>query len=110
MDLENVKDFRDIPLDQTMNLMSSTRLVLGPSSGPMHLASLCGAAHLVWTDRRTFSMGITSREKYETWWNPLNSKAIVLDADGFDVKVDTVLTEVHNYLSEGSGSQKGIEG
>ncbi len=90
LDLPGVADFRDRPLDETMNLMAAARLVAGPSSGPMHLASLCGAPHLVWTDRRTYGMGKTSREKYETWWNPLATPVRVLDDEGFDPSVARV--------------------
>lgn len=90
LDLPGPVDFRDRPLDETMNLMAAARLVVGPSSGPMHLASLCGAPHLVWTDRRTYGMGKTSREKYETWWNPLGTPVRVLDGEGFDPPVARV--------------------
>jgi hypothetical protein len=61
----------------------------GHSSGPLHLASLCGTPHLVWTNRKTYGMGKTSREKYESWWNPLRTPVTVLDS-GFDPTVDEV--------------------
>lgn len=91
LDLPGVLDFRDRPLTETMSVMAAARLVAGPSSGPMHLASLCGAPHLVWTDRRTYGMGMTSREKFETWWNPLGTPVRVLDAEGFDPTVQSVV-------------------
>jgi ADP-heptose:LPS heptosyltransferase len=42
-------DLRDKPLSETLDIIASARAVLGPSSGPMHLASLCGPPHVVWT-------------------------------------------------------------
>ena len=94
LDLQNVQEFREQGLDRLMNIMASAQIVVGPSSGPMHLASLCGTPHLVWTDRRTYAMRKTSREKYETWWNPFHTPVTILDDEGFDVDVQRVLGEV----------------
>jgi ADP-heptose:LPS heptosyltransferase len=94
LDVPGVKDFRDQPLSETMDCMASARAVMGPSSGPMHLASLCGAPHVVWTDRGIYRMGKTSRQKYESWWNPLGTPVRVLDEEGFKANPETVLTAV----------------
>lgn len=83
-------DFRDSPLKKDINLIASTQLVIGPSSGPMHLASLCQTPHLVWTDKEKFARGKTNRFKYEKWWNPFNTPAFILDDYGFDPPVDRV--------------------
>lgn len=104
LDVPGVNDLRDRPLDETMNVMAAARIVLGPSSGPMHLASLCGAPHVVWTDRRTYGMGKTSREKYERWWNPLGTPVRVLDEEGFDPSVASVLECVNAMTGKGSGA------
>jgi ADP-heptose:LPS heptosyltransferase len=101
--LPDVADFRDRPLGGVMDLMAAAKLVVGPSSGPMHLASLCGAPHLVWTDRRTYGMGRTSREKYETWWNPLGTPVRVLDGEGFDPSVAAVLDGATTLLRGADG-------
>lgn len=91
-------DFRDRPLEDTLNLMASASLVVGPSSGPMHLASLCQTPHLVWTDAKGYARGRTNREKYERWWNPFATKTMVLDAEGFDPAVETVLKGIMHLL------------
>lgn len=98
LNLSGIEDYRDIDLKKTMNLMAAAKLVIGPSSGPMHLASLCGTPHLVWTDRRTYGMRKTSREKYETWWNPLQTPVQVLDQFGFNPPVEDVKTAVFTML------------
>lgn len=92
-------DHRDKPLDRTLDIIASARLVLGPSSGPMHLASLCRTPHLVWTDRGRHARGHTNRYKYETWWNPLGTEALVLDEHGFDPPVEAVLAEVDRFFA-----------
>jgi hypothetical protein len=92
-------DYRDVPLEQTLNLMASTRLVIGPSSGPMHLASLCKTPHLVWTDQEKYARGYKNRYKYESWWNPFHTKAVVVDNMGFDPDVEIILQTIQTYFS-----------
>jgi len=94
-------DYRDRPLAETMNIIASTRLVIGPSSGPMHLASLCRTPHVVWTDARGYARGRTNRTKYERWWNPFDTPAYVLDDEGFDPSVATVLDATTAALRRG---------
>jgi hypothetical protein len=64
----------------------------------MHLASLCGTPHLVWTDKKKYARGISSRAKYEWRWNPHKTKAIVIDSEGFDPAVSTVYKEINSFL------------
>ena len=98
---DNTKDMRSIPIDVTMDLLYNSELVLGPSSGPIHLASLCGASHVVWTDDKVWeSCGGTNRYRYETSWNPLGTKAIVLDEDNWQPPVDTVYNAIYNAIGE----------
>lgn len=98
LDVPGVKDYRDISLRETMDRLAGARCALGPSSGPMHLASLCGTPHLVWTDQRTYGMRKTSREKYERWWNPLGTNVRVMDAFGFDPPVEDVLSRMLDFI------------
>lgn len=75
-------DLRDLPLRQTALALSSSQLVVGPSSGPMHLASLCGTRHLVWTIRmeaRDWKVWGSSRERYERVWNPFGIFCTVVE-------------------------------
>lgn len=74
------EDARGIPLEDTIKLLAGAQLVAGPSSGPLHLASLCGTPHVVWTDRAyNGSIGATNRVRYENLWNPLRTPCVVLD-------------------------------
>ena len=98
LDLVGVTDYRNRDLAETVDLMASTKLVAGPSSGPMHLAALCGTPQLVWTNQGRYMMGKTSREKYESWWNPLRAKASVLDSDGFNPSVESVVSQLEALL------------
>ncbi len=65
-------DLRDIPLTETMDILASSRCIVGPSSGPIHLATLCGCPQVVWTDT-THVGGYDKKSnvhKLEQYWNP----------------------------------------
>ncbi len=81
-------DLRGSPLSQTIHALSAARLVAGPSSGPMHLASLCGVPHVVWTlhmDLPAWKRWGSSRDRYERIWNPFGTPCTVIEAAPADV-------------------------
>ena len=61
-------DMRGVDLLTLCNAMAGASLVIGPTSGPMHLAALCGAPHFVWTGHRR------SIDRYTHQWNPFKTK------------------------------------
>lgn len=89
----------NIPLKDLMDLIAAAGVVIGPSSGPMHLASLCRTPHLVWTDRQWYSaIKATNKERYKSIWNPFNTPCIILEGQGPggwqpDVDLVTMKTE-----------------
>lgn len=62
-------DLRGIPLERLMQHMAGAVVVVGQSSGPMHLAALCGASLIVWGDMRTY-FGESLEKRYKETWNP----------------------------------------
>jgi len=66
-------DLRDIPLRELFGTLNNAKYVMGPSSGPMHLSSLCGAKHIVWGSRPL------SLDRYEENWNPHKTPVLFLD-------------------------------
>jgi hypothetical protein len=95
------RDMRGVDSRLLADILASTRLCIGPSSGPMHLASLCGTPHLVWTDIRQWNLGWrkgTNRERYESVWNPFKTPVTVLDSCGWQPDVDLVYSEVMKRL------------
>lgn len=72
-------DLRDTDLQIVMDQLAAAKFALGPSSGPMHLASLCGTPHAVWaTDRHQEVIQHRNKDRYLTYWNPLKTKAAVV--------------------------------
>ena len=68
-----VMDFRGQPLENLVNIMASSRMIVGTSSGPMHLASLCGLKHLVLSDD-------TNVMRYKLHWNPFDTDCRITGA------------------------------
>lgn len=72
-------------LQTVMDVTAAARIVIGPSSGPMHLASLCKTHHIVWVPpmhgKEAHAWGVT-RARYETIWNPFNTPYTILELGG----------------------------
>jgi hypothetical protein len=87
-----VLDLRGLPLRYVADIMSSCLVVAGPSSGPMHLASLCGARHVVWTDKAYYSaFRGRNRQRYERIWNPLRTPCRVIDEYGWHPRPEVLI-------------------
>ena len=57
------KDLRGLNLREVSDYLSSAKAILGPSSGPMHLASLCKCPQVVWSFDN-------NKRRYQINWNP----------------------------------------
>lgn len=72
-------DKRNISLPDTADLLRSAKLVIGPSSGPMHLASLCQTPHFVWATGKFQSLMPQGNDfRYKSQWNPFQTPVDVL--------------------------------
>jgi len=91
------EDKRGVPLEELCDIMRNSRLMIAESSGPAHLASLCGLPHLVITDRKKWNLGGKKGRnwtRYMEHWNPLGTPAYVLDQDNYDPPVEKVLRAI----------------
>lgn len=94
-------DYRGRSLDEVCDIIASAKIVIGPSSGPMHLASLCGTPHCIWSDKKFWgSCNGTNRQRYEENWNPLGTKAIVIDEYDWQPTVQVVCDTVMEHLDD----------
>ena len=73
--VEGTTDLRDLTLEETCTLIKGARAVFGPSSGPMHLTSLCGVPHVVWS--------VKDQIRYTQNWNPFNTPILYLNEQGW---------------------------
>ena len=68
-------DFREIPLRELCGLLSNARVVIGPSSGPLHLAQLNEAPVVTWYGVHPEA----SRPRYTQHWNPFHAPVRFMD-------------------------------
>lgn len=64
--IEGVADLRGISLELICNVLKNAECIFGPSSGPIHLASLCECPHFVWSKP-------ANKDRYLNTWNPLST-------------------------------------
>jgi hypothetical protein len=76
-------DLRGVETEILCSVLASSRLCVGPSSGVMHLASLCRTPHVVWTsDEGIWGFG-GSVFRYVRSWNPFATRVLVIDGMGW---------------------------
>lgn len=68
--VEGSIDLRGLPLEIQCSALSAARCAVGPSSAPLHLASLCRCPHVTWS-RISHEIAI----RYATHWNPFHTPA-----------------------------------
>lgn len=90
-------DMRGIELQKLMHQIASAKVVVGVSSGLMHLAAFCGTDIVVWGDRRTY-FGETLEQRYKVTWNPFNVKVGWIDADDFQPEPQEIIDKVKEIL------------
>ncbi len=99
---EGATDRRGLVLRELVDVIAGAGLVMGPSSGPMHLASVCRTPHLVWTDQEFWgSANGTNRYRYEKSWNPFHTPAYVVDEEDWQPSVETVMRRTLEAISRG---------
>lgn len=86
--IPEAQDCRQFVTANTAKLCGLAWCVIGPSSGPMHLASLCGTKQIVWSDNPS------NLERYVALWNPFKTEVDFMHSK--DPSVEEVLTKVIN--------------
>lgn len=90
-------DFRGIDLQKLMNRIARAKLVIGASSGIMHLAAACGTDLMVWGDDRTY-FGETLETRYKMTWNPFNVRVGWITANDWQPKPKEVVKKIVQML------------
>jgi len=103
--LEGTTDLRDRSLEEICNELRNAKVMVSPSSGPVHLASLSGCPHVVWTDSKNRSINadtFTNRIRYESMWNPLKTRTEVIDDQLWNPSVNSVYERMVKVINENS--------
>lgn len=90
-------DFRGKMLQHLMNYMRGCKVVVGVSSGTMHLASACGSNQVVWGDNRTY-FGETLEKRYKETWNPFKTKVGWITAENWQPEPERIFEEIKKLI------------
>jgi len=71
-------DLRGQPLEGQCSAISAAKCVVGPSSGTIHLASLCKCPHVTWIASTHYTLG----KRYKRLWNPFDTPVRFLGHGG----------------------------
>ena len=85
-------DLRGMPLEEEANIYRNCKAIIGPSSGPLHFASLCGCDQITW------SHNPTDLEAHETKWNPFKTKVYTTSEkcgwEDWDVPPEVIIEKI----------------
>jgi hypothetical protein len=93
--MKDTTDLRGISLEKLTNILASSSLLIGPSSGPMHLGSLCRIPHVVWAQQKGWA--IDNKARYETVWNPFDTPIKFIGKHSWQPPVDIVFNTITNF-------------
>ena len=92
MHVNGTENLIDTDLKDIANIMRNSKLIVGPSSGPMHFASLCGLDQVVWSEMK-------NEKKYKKDWNPFGTKVFFHSGDSWNPNVDTAYDLIRKALA-----------
>ncbi len=81
----------DTSLSELADILHSSKCITGPSSGPLHFATLCNCKQMVWSDP-------CNKTRYLTEWNPFNIDVTFYDKDSWNPPVDKVEKMIKDML------------
>jgi ADP-heptose:LPS heptosyltransferase len=97
--IDNTEDMRNFSLNIICDVLASSKVLLTPSSGPGHLASLCGCPQVIMTDNKyQKSIKGTNKDRYKHIWNPFDTPCKVLDEDNWQPSIKKVVKALEKYL------------
>jgi hypothetical protein len=92
------EDLRNLPLKQLCDVISSSGVVVGTSSGPLHLSHLCRTAIIVLSGKKKEkAIKATNRERYTRLWRAFDSPVVVLD-HSWQPCISEVAREVKKFV------------
>jgi len=99
--IRGTEDGRGMGAEGLCDVMASSRVCVSISSGPLHLASLCGCPHVGWSDREKQKwVGTTNKMRFKRLWNPFHTPVKFIDSEGWIAKVETIAKAVNKMLGE----------
>ena len=102
MHIQGTIDKRECNQQELVNILHSSICIFGPSSGAMHLASLCGCPQIVWSDNSNFI-------RYTKNWNPFKTDVVFLSEQNWQPTSDYIYEKfLHWKDKKNTEPQEGV--
>ena len=89
--VEGSDNLLDTSLSELADILHSSKCITGPSSGPLHFASLCNCKQMVWSHP-------CNKNRYLTDWNPFNVDVTFYDKDEWNPSINTIEKMIKDLL------------
>ena len=99
--IPGTQDLRGIPMRRLLNILANAEMLISPSSGPAHIAALCGCPHVVWFGSTATPMPMLL-ERYKAAWNPFGTPVAIIEEPTWRPSVAMVLVAAHALRSRAS--------
>ena len=96
--MEGTDDIRDIPVKELCRHMAGCKVVIGPCTGAMHLASYCNSNIVVWADKGRYTWGQSLRKRFEDILNPFGNKVSIIDEYDWTPPPEEIINASSEFL------------
>lgn len=80
-----------IGLKDLADVFANSKVIMGPSSGPIHYGALCGLSQLVWSESK-------NKNKYLIYWNPFKVEVTFYSDKSWNPSIIDVCNLFNNHL------------
>ena len=88
-------DLRDLPLNEVCDALACCKAIIGPSSGPIHLAALCCTSQVIWYGPPYDNL---NEQRYLTDWNPFGAPVKIIRDENWNPSVTQVIRQINDLL------------
>lgn len=90
-------DLRGISLASLADVLAGSQMIVGPSSGPVHFAALCGCPQVTWYGE---PYDIKNHNRFKEDWNPFDTPVEVMRYENWDPPFMVVIDQINKMLAQ----------
>lgn len=95
MHIDSTTDLRNLSLNELSNVLTSSKIIVGPSSGPIHFASLCKCPQITWYGNPYDDQ---NKVRFTKDWNPFNTYVSVERIENWNLPVELVVDKTKKFI------------
>lgn len=88
-------DLRGSSLRNVCDVLSQAKVIVGPSSGPIHLAALCGTPQVIWYGD---PYDESNEQRYKKDWNPFDAPVEIIRSKDWTPSAENVAKAIRKII------------